>query len=56
MRCIQGGLTWPKILDYLWPFWVASHGNEVVRLTILAHNGHGILTALLHISGRVLVS
>ena len=54
MRCTEGGLTWPKILDYL--LWVASHGYEVVRLPILGYNGHGILIAVLQISWRVLVS
>ena len=34
---------------------VASHGNEVVWVTILVHNGHDILIALLQIFWLILV-
>ena len=56
------------VFRVVWPvlrFWtifghcglqVMVHGNKVVRLTILGHNGHGILIALLHVSWIILVS
>jgi hypothetical protein len=36
--------------DNFFPLGVAGHGDEQIRLAILADNGHGILVQLSHVS------
>jgi hypothetical protein len=50
IRAIIGNLAGLQSADNLFPLGVASHGDEQIRLAILADNGHGILVLLSHVS------
>jgi hypothetical protein len=50
IRVVIGNLAGLQSVDNLFPLGVASHGDEQIRLAILANNGHGILVQLSHVS------
>ncbi len=50
IRAIIGNLAGLQSVDNLFPLGVAGHGDEQIRLAILADNGHGILVQLIHVS------
>jgi hypothetical protein len=50
IRVVIGNLARLQSVDNLFPLGVASHGDEQIRLAILANNGHGILVQLSHVS------
>ncbi len=45
----MGNLAGLQRADNLFPLGLAGHGDEQVRLAILADNGHGILIQLNHV-------
>jgi hypothetical protein len=47
---VIGNLAGLQRVDNLLPLGVANHGDEQIRLAILADNGHGILVQLSHVS------
>jgi hypothetical protein len=50
IKAVIGNLVELQRVDNLFPLGVAGHGDEQIRLTILADNGHGILVQLSHVS------
>ncbi len=50
IRAVIGNFAELQRVDNLFPLGVASHGDEQIRLAILADNGHGILVQLSHVS------
>ena len=51
IRSIDSILPGREIFSYFWPGRVGGDGNEVVRLSILPHDGQRILIVHLHGSG-----
>ncbi len=50
IRVVIGNLAGLQCTDNFFPLGVAGHGDEQIRLAILANNGHGILVQLSHVS------
>ncbi len=50
IRVVIGNLARLQRVDNLLPLGVTGHGDEQIRLAIMANNGHGILVQLSHVS------
>ena len=44
-------LAWHQFISHFLPSWIAGEGDEEIRMAIVSHICHGILSALMHVAG-----